>query len=54
VLGLLRNQKCLWNVKLKNYRNGKVRDKALKELVKELNTPDFNSRGCETKNQVNS
>jgi hypothetical protein len=53
VLGLLRNQECLENVKSENYRNGNIRDKALKMLVKELNIPDFNCKEYATKNQVN-
>ena len=41
MLDLLRNQECLWNVKSENYRNRNVRDKALEEMVKQLNTPDL-------------
>jgi len=29
----------LWNVKSENYRNRKIRDKELEELVKQLNIP---------------
>jgi len=38
VLDLLSNQECLWNVKSENYRNRNIRDKALEEIVKQLNT----------------
>ena len=38
VLDLLRNQECLWNVKSENYRNRNIRDNALEEMVKQLNT----------------
>ena len=41
VLDLLRNQECLWNVKSENYRNRNIRDKALEEMVKQLNIPDL-------------
>jgi hypothetical protein len=34
MLGLLINQECLWDVKLENYRNRNIRDKALEEVVK--------------------
>jgi hypothetical protein len=40
VLDLLINQECLWDVKSENYRNRHIRDKALEEMVKELNIPD--------------
>jgi hypothetical protein len=36
MLDLLINQECLWDVKLENYRNRNIRDKALEEVVKEL------------------
>jgi hypothetical protein len=41
VFDLLSNQECLWNVKLENYRNCNIQDKALEEMVKELNIPDL-------------
>jgi hypothetical protein len=41
VLDLLINQECLWDVKSENYRNRNIRDKALGEIVKELNIPDL-------------
>jgi hypothetical protein len=41
VLDLLINQECLWEVKSENYRNRIIRDKALEEVVKELNIPDL-------------
>jgi hypothetical protein len=43
VLDLLSNQ-CLWNVKSENYRNWKIQDKALGEMVEELNIPDLTFR----------
>jgi hypothetical protein len=41
VLDLLTNQACLWDVKSENYKNRNIRDKALEEVVKELNIPDL-------------
>jgi hypothetical protein len=41
VLNLLINQECLWDVNSENYRNRNIRDKALKQMVKELNNPDL-------------
>jgi hypothetical protein len=41
VLDLLINQECLWDVKAENYRNRNIRDKALEEMVKELNIADL-------------
>jgi hypothetical protein len=41
VLDLLINQECLWDVKSENYRNRNIRDKALEEMVKELNMSDL-------------
>jgi hypothetical protein len=41
VLDSLMNQECLWDVKSENYRNRNIRDKALEEMVKELNIPDL-------------
>jgi hypothetical protein len=41
VLDLLINQVCFWDVKLENYRNRNIRDKALEQMVKELNIPDL-------------
>jgi hypothetical protein len=35
------NQECLWDVKSENYRNRNIRDKALEEMVKQLNIPDL-------------
>jgi hypothetical protein len=40
-LHLLIKQECLWDVKSENYRNRNIRDKALEEVVKELNIPDL-------------
>jgi hypothetical protein len=41
VLDLLSNQECVWDVKSERYRNLNIRDKALEEMVKELNIPDL-------------
>jgi hypothetical protein len=41
MLDLLINQYCLWDVQSENYRNRNIRDKALQEVVKELNIPDL-------------
>jgi hypothetical protein len=41
VLDLLSNHECLWNVKSENYSNRNIRDKALEEMVKQLNIPDL-------------
>jgi hypothetical protein len=41
VLDLLINQECLWDVKSENYINRNIRDKALEEMVKQLNIPDL-------------
>jgi hypothetical protein len=41
MLDLLINQECLWYVKSEKYRNRNIRDKALVEMVKELNIPDL-------------
>jgi len=49
VLDLLRNQECLWNVKSENYRNRNVRDKALEEMVKQLNIPDLTQEDVKLK-----
>jgi hypothetical protein len=39
VLDLLINQECLWDVTSENYRDRNIRDKALEEMVEELNVP---------------
>jgi len=49
VLDLLRKQECLWNVKLENHRNRNIRDKALKEMVKQLNIPDLTQEDVKLK-----
>jgi len=49
VLDLLRNQECLWNVKLENYRNRNIRDKALEEMVRELNIPNLTQEDVKLK-----
>ena len=49
VLDLLRNQECLWNVKLENYKNRNIRDKALEETVKQLNIPDLTQEDVKLK-----
>jgi len=49
VLDLLRNQECLWNVKSGNYRNRNIRDKALEEMVKQLNIPDLTQENVKLK-----
>jgi hypothetical protein len=59
VLNLLIKQECLWDVKLENYRNLNIQDKALEEMVKELNISDlppfFNQLPCSLLwNRVNS
>jgi hypothetical protein len=41
VLDLLSHQECLWNVNSENCRNRNIQDKALEEMVKELNIPDL-------------
>ena len=41
VLDLLSNQEYLRNVKSENYTNRNIRDKALEEMVKQLNVPDL-------------
>jgi hypothetical protein len=40
VLDLLVNEECLWDVKSENCRNRNIQDKALEEMVNELNIPD--------------
>ena len=49
VLDLLRNQECLWNVKMENYSNRNIRDKALQEMVKQLNIPDLTQEDMKLK-----
>ena len=49
VLDLLRNQECLWNVKSEHYRNRNIQDKALEEMVKELNIPDLTQEDVKLK-----
>ena len=49
VLDLLTNQECLWNVKSENYRNRNIRDKALEEMVKQLNIPDLTQEDVKLK-----
>jgi hypothetical protein len=51
VLDLLSNQECLWNVKSESYRNRNIRDKALEEMVKELNIPDLTPEDVKLKNK---
>jgi hypothetical protein len=46
---LLSNQECLWNVKSENYRNRNIRDKALEERVKQLNTTDLTQEDVKLK-----
>jgi hypothetical protein len=47
VIYLLRNHECLWNVKSENYRN--ICDKALEEMVKQLNIPDLTQEDVKLK-----
>jgi len=49
VLDLLSNQECLWNVKSENYRNRNIRDKALEEMVEQLNIPDLTQEDVQLK-----
>jgi hypothetical protein len=49
VLDLLSNQECMWNVKSGNYRNRNIRDKALEEMVKQLNIPDLTQEDVKLK-----
>jgi len=49
VLDLLSNQECLWNVKSENYRNRNIQDKALEEMVKQLNIPDLTQEDVKLK-----
>jgi hypothetical protein len=49
VLDLLSNQECLWNVKSENYRNRNIRDKALEEMVKQLNIPGLTQEDVKLK-----
>jgi len=46
---LVLNQECLWNVKSENYRNRNIRDKAMEEMVKQLNIPDLTQEDVELK-----
>jgi len=49
VLDLSRNQECLWNVKSENYRNRNIHNKALEEMVKQLNIPDLTQEDVKLK-----
>ena len=49
VLDLLRNEECFWNVNSEHYRNRNIRDKALEEMVKELNIPDLTQEDVKLK-----
>jgi hypothetical protein len=49
VLDLLGNEECLWNVKSDNYRNRNIRDKALEEMVKQLNIADLTQEDVKLK-----
>jgi hypothetical protein len=53
VLDLLRNQECLWNVKSEHYRNRNIRDKALEEMMKQLNIPDLTQEDVKIKIKQN-
>lgn len=39
----------MWNVKLENNRNRNIRDKALEEMVKQLNIPDLTQEDVKLK-----
>jgi hypothetical protein len=49
VLDLLSSHECLWNVKSESYRNRNIRDKALEEMVKQLNIPDLTQEDVKLK-----
>jgi hypothetical protein len=49
VLDLLSYQEYLWNVKSENYRNRNIWDKALEEMVKQLNSPDLTQEDVKLK-----
>jgi hypothetical protein len=49
VLDLLSNDECLWNVKSENYRNRNIWDKALEEMVKQLNITDLTQEDVKLK-----
>jgi hypothetical protein len=41
ILELLSDHECLWNVKSENYRNRNIRERALEEILKQINIPDL-------------